>query len=128
MASPPSRVDRATQVNGLIDWLTKRTEPSPNSTLQPPGCSEYISSVWPNGWFGAWMMTCGWSWVSGPLWAPTRQPALLGSDRHLGFGGVHAQGTTPTQVLSLRVELCSPRKTVCERPSDTSAARVREFL
>src|SRR3954453_17909234 len=105
MASPPSRVDRATQVNGLIDWLTKGTEPSPNRTLQPPGCSEYISSVWPNGWLGAWMMTWGWSCVSGPLWTPTKQPPVLHSDgqgRLSRRGQVTAPGTTPTQVLLLR--------------------------
>src|SRR5262245_29310239 len=106
---------------------TNRTEPSPKSTLAPPGCSAYISSVWPNGWLGAWMITSGWSCVSGPLWTPTRQPPLLGSDGQPGFGGVQAHGTTPTQVLSLSFELCSPTNTVCDSPSGTSATRVREL-
>src|ERR1700704_5192705 len=99
--------------------LMNRTEPSPISTLPPPGWSEYISSVCPNGLFGAWMMTCGWSWVSGPLWAPTRQPPLLGGDGHAGLDGVQANGTTPTHVLLLSRDVCSPRKTVCESPSTT---------
>src|SRR4051812_9282545 len=105
----------------------KRTEPSPIRTLQPPGWSEYISSVCPNGLFGAWMMTWGWSWVSGPLWAPTRQPPLLGGDGHFGFDGVQANGTTPTQVLSLRRDVCSPRKTVWDRPSVIPEIRIRAF-
>src|SRR5262249_4257197 len=103
----------------------KRTDPSPISTLAPPECSEYISSVWPNGWLGAWMMTCGWSWVSGPLWAPTRQPPLLHSDGNLPLGQVAANGTTPTHVLLLSTELSSPRNTVCDSPSVTSATRRR---
>src|SRR3954470_6776784 len=105
----------------------KRTEPSPNSTLQPPGCSEYISSVWPNGFFGAWMITVGWSWTSGPLWAPTRSPPLFGSDGQPGLGGTLANGTTPTQVASASLDVRSPRKTVLDRPSLTPATRVLEF-
>src|SRR5437763_1161482 len=123
-------VDRATQVFGLINAPMKRTEPSPNSTLQPAGvCSDHISSVWPNGLFGAWIMTLGWSCTSGPLWAPTRQPLALQSDgqgNRSRRGQVAAPGTTPTQVLWLRTELCSPTKTVFDRPSVTSAGRVRE--
>src|SRR3954469_21759237 len=107
--------------------LMNRTEPSPISTLPPLECSEYISSVCPKGLFGAWMMTCGWSWVSGPLWAPTRQPPLLGGDGHPGLDGVLANGTTPTQVLSLRRDVCSPRKTVWDRPSVMPEIRIREF-
>src|SRR5882724_8062732 len=123
-------VESATQVYGLMNALMKRTEPSPNTTLQPAGvCSDHISSVWPNGLFGAWMMTCGWSWTSGPLWAPTRQLLALQSDgqgRRSRRGQVAAPGTTPTQVLWLRIELCSPAKTVCDNPSVTSAMRVLE--
>src|SRR5437764_4694750 len=123
-------VDSATQVLGLMNAPTKRTEPSPNSTLQPAGvCSDHISSVWPNGLFGAWMITCGWSCVSGPLWTPTRQLLALQSDgqgRRSSRGQVAAPGTTPTHVLWLRTELCSPRKTVLDRPSVASATRVRE--
>ena len=69
-------------------------------------CSPHISSVWPNGLFGAWMMTWGWSCVSGPLWTPTRQPPPLFSDGHgrrSSRGGVTAPGTTPTHVLLLRI-------------------------
>src|SRR2546423_6176144 len=98
-------VDSATQVFGLMSAWMKRTEPSPNITLQPAGvCSDHISSVCPKGLFGAWMMTCGWSWTSGPLWTPTRQPAPLQSDgqgRKSSRGQVDAPGTTPTQVLLL---------------------------
>src|SRR5262245_58772516 len=104
-----------------------RTEPSPNTTLHPPECSEYISSVWPNGWLGAWMMTCGWSCRSGPLCTPTRQPPLLHSDgqgRRSSRGQVAAPGTTPTQVLLLNSDVCSPRKTVLESPSVTPATEV----
>src|SRR5262245_29002085 len=76
------------------------------------------------------MITCGWSCVSGPLCAPTRQPAPLQSDGH-GLrsrrGHVTAPGTTPYQVLLLSTELCSPRKIVADRPSVTSAARMREL-
>src|SRR5438309_9928597 len=124
-------VDSATQVLGLMSAGMNRTEPSPNSTLQPAGvCSDHISSVWPNGLFGAWMMTCGWSWVSGPLCAPTRHVAALFSDGHgrrSSRGGVTAPGTTPTQVLLLRIELCSPMNTVFDRPSVTPATVVLEF-
>src|SRR5438445_8531995 len=113
-----------------MNALTKRTLPSPNRTLQPAGvCSDHISSVCPNGLLGAWMMTCGWSCTSGPLWTPTRQPPLLQSDgqgRKSNRGQVAAPGTTPTQVLLLRTELCSPRKTVLDKPSVTSAMRVLE--
>ena len=110
-----------------MDRLTNRTEPSPSRTLAPSSCWPYISSVWPNGWFGAWMMMFGWSWTSGPLCAPTRFPPLLGSEGQPGFGGVQANGTTPTQVASASFEVRSPRNTVFESPSITSAARVREF-
>src|SRR5438552_11573620 len=110
---------------------TKRTEPSPNSTLQPGAvCSAYISSVWPNGLLGAWMMTSGWSCVSGPLCAPTRQPAPLFSDgqgRKSKRGGVTAPGTTPTQVLLLSDDVCSPKKMVFDRPSFTLATVVFEL-
>src|SRR3954470_17492339 len=107
---------------------TNRTEPSPRRTLQPPpACPEYISSVWPNGWFGAWMITFGWSRTSGPLCAATRLPPLFGSDGQRLRGGVLAKGPPPTQVESLRIDDLSPRKTVFDRPSDTSATRVREF-
>ena len=41
-------------------------------------------------------------------------------------GQVLAPGTTPTHVLWLRTELCSPMKTVFDNPSVTSAVRVRE--
>src|SRR2546423_181360 len=107
--------------------LIHLTEPSPNRTLQPLPCSEYISSVCPNGLFGAWMMTWGWSWTSGPLWAPTRQPPLFASDGQPGLGGVQANGTTPTHVLLLSFEECSPMKTVLDNPSVTPAMRVFEF-
>src|SRR4051812_20344583 len=110
-----------------MDCLTNRTDPSPSNTLAPPGWSEYISSVWPNGWFGAWMITCGWSWTSGPLWAPTRSPPLFGSDGHPGLGGTLANGTTPTHVASASFEVRSPTKTVLDSPSATEAARVREL-
>src|SRR5882762_9095532 len=109
-------------------FLMNRTEPSPSRTLQPSPSSEYISSVWPNGWFGAWMTTWGWSWTSGPLWQPTMSPPLFGSDGQGGLGQTDAKGTTPTQVLSDRLELRSPMKIVFERPSVTSAALTREFL
>src|SRR5262249_22129466 len=113
---------------GSMKAPTNRTEPSPNNTLQPgAACSAHISSVCPNGLFGAWMITCGWSWTSGPLWAPTRQPPLFGSEGEGCFGGVQLNGTTPTQVLSVRAELHSPTKTVCDSPSMTSATRVREL-
>src|SRR5262245_35075880 len=124
-------VDRATQVFGLMKAPMNRTEPSPNSTLQPgPVCSDHISSVCPNGLFGAWMMTWGWSCTSGPLWTPTRHPPLLqseGQGRRSNRGQVAAPGTTPTHVLSLRIELCSPMNTVFDKPSVTSATRVLEF-
>src|SRR5437588_7383376 len=124
-------VDRATQVFGLMNAPTNRTEPSPKSTLQPgPVCSDHISSVCPNGLFGAWMMTWGWSCTSGPLWTPTRHPPLLQSDGHgrrSSRGQVAAPGTTPTHVLLLRIELCSPMNTVFDNPSVTSATRVLEF-
>src|SRR5437763_15360436 len=125
-------VDSATQVFGLMNALRKRTEPSPNATLQPgAACSAYISSVWPNGLLGAWMMTCGWSWTSGPLWTPTRQPLALqseGQGLRSRRGQVAAPGTTPTHVLWLRNELCSPRTTVLDNPSDTSATGALESL
>src|SRR5260370_38903267 len=97
-----------------------RTEPSANRTLHPAGvCSDHISSVCPNGLFGAWMMTWGWSCTSGPLWTPTRQPLALQSDGQ-GYrssrGHVAAPGTTPTHVLLLRIELCSPIQTVFANP------------
>src|SRR5262245_59164210 len=101
-----------------------RTDPSPNSTLQPFPCSPHISSVCPNGSFGAWKVTSGWSCVSGPLWTPTRPPAPLFSDGHgrrSSRGGVTAHGTTPTHVLLLRMEVCSPTNTVFDRPSVTIA-------
>src|SRR5438874_1595777 len=123
-------VDSATQVFGLRNAPMNRTEPSPNNTLHPgPACSDHISSVCPNGLLGAWMMTCGWSCVSGPLCTPTRQPPPLQSDgqgRRSSRGHVDAPGTTPTQVLWLRTELCSPRKTVFDKPSVTPATRVLE--
>ena len=79
-----------------MNALMKRTEPSPNSTFEPgPACSDHISSVWPNGLFGAWMMTCGWSCVSGPLCAPTRHVAALFSEGHgrrSSRGGVLRRG------------------------------------
>src|SRR5262249_57282722 len=34
--SPPARVASARQASSRIDWLTKRTEPSANSTFTPP--------------------------------------------------------------------------------------------
>src|SRR3954453_18336134 len=121
-------VDSATHVYGLMNAPMNRTDPSPNSTLQPAGvCSDHISSVCPNGLFGAWMIVCGWSCTSGPLWTPTRQPPPLQSDgqgRRSSRGQVAAPGTPPTQVLLLRIELCSPRKTVFDSPSGTSAIRV----
>src|SRR3954453_18838431 len=101
-------------------FLMNRTEPSPIRTLPPSPSSEYISSVWPNGGFGAWMITVGWSWTSGPLWALTRFPPLFGSDGQPGFGGVHANGTTPTHVASASLDERSPMKTVLERPSVTA--------
>src|SRR4051794_14747476 len=107
--------------------LTNRTEPSPISAWQPSPSSEYISSVWPNGWFGAWMITCGWSWTSGPLWAPTRSPPLFGSEGQPGLGVTQEKGTTPTQVLSESFDDRSPTKTVFDSPSVTPAALVREF-
>src|SRR5438094_7414679 len=114
-----------------MNAVMNRTEPSPNSTLQPGGvCSAHISSVWPNGLFGAWMITCGWSCTSGPLWAPTRQVAALLSDGHgrkSSRGGVTAHGTTPTHVLLLSTELCSPIKIVFDSPSVTAARVVFEF-
>src|SRR5262245_28448196 len=114
-----------------MNVLTNRTEPSPNSTWPPgPVWSDHISSVWPNGSLGAWMTTWGWSRTSGPLWTPTRHPPLLQSDgqgRRSSRGQVAAPGTTPTQVLLLKVELCSPRKTVFDNPSVTSFALVLEF-
>src|SRR3954470_152169 len=113
-------------MNGEIS----RTDPSPNRTFAPAVCSAYISSVWPNGWFGAWMMTCGWSCVSGPLWAPTRHPAPLFSDGHgrrSRRGGVTAPGTTPTHVLLLNDDVCSPRKIVLDTPSVTIATVTREL-
>src|SRR5438128_10394125 len=119
-----SRVASATHVYGLINAEVNRTDPSPNNTLQPVGCSPHISSVCPNGLFGAWMMTCGWSCVSGPLCTPTKQPPELqseGQGRRSSRGHVDAPGTTPTQVLLLSTELCSPTKTVFDNPSGTSA-------
>src|SRR5438270_5097167 len=111
-----------------MNALTNRTDPSPDSTLHPGAvCSAHISSVWPNGLFGAWMITWGWSCVSGPLWAPTRQPPPFGDDGQPGFGGVQANGTTPTHVASQSDPLRSPRKTVWDSPSMTSALRVREL-
>ena len=41
----PARVDMALQVSWLIISSINRTLPSPNSTLQPPGCSLNISST-----------------------------------------------------------------------------------
>ena len=113
-----------------MNWLTNRTLPSPKSTLHPLPCSPHISSVCPNGLFGAWMITCGWSCVSGPLCAPTRHPAPLFSDGHgrrSSRGGVTAPGTTPTHVLLLSTELCSPMNTVFDSPSGTSAGRTFEL-
>src|SRR6185437_8696009 len=123
-------VDSATQVLGWMKAPIKRTEPSPSSTLQPAGvCSDHISSVCPKGLLGAWMITCGWSCTSGPLWTPTRQPLALQSEGHgrkSKRGQTAAPGITPTQVLLLKIELCSPTKTVFDNPSVTSAPRVRE--
>src|SRR5689334_14642596 len=101
-----------------------RTEPSPNRTWQPSECCEYISSVCPKGLLGAWMMTCGRSCVSGPLWAPTRAPPLLHAEGNGGLGQVAPHGTTPTHVLSLRIELCSPINTVCDKPSLTETGLI----
>src|SRR5262245_54580985 len=108
-------------------FLMNRTDPSPSSTCPPSPSSEYISSVCPNGWFGAWMITCGWSWTSGPLWQPTMSPPLFGSDGQPGLGQTHENGTTPTHVLSESFEVRSPRKTVLDSPSGTSATLVREL-
>ena len=49
--SPAFIVDRNHHVSASMNTLTKRTEPSPNRTLQPvqPACSENISSVSPIG-------------------------------------------------------------------------------
>ena len=53
----------ARQVRILIEFLTKRTEPSPMATLTPPGCrlrAAYLSGsavVAPvQGGFGGWLM------------------------------------------------------------------------
>ncbi len=76
------------------------------------------------------MMTSGWSCVSGPLCTPTRQPAPLFSDgqgRRSSRGGVTAPGTTPTHVLLLRIELCSPTKIVFDSPSRHRATVIREL-
>src|SRR5262245_1900238 len=113
-----------------MNVVMNRTDPSPKSTLHPLPCSPHISSVWPNGSFGAWMITSGWSCVSGPLWTPTRHPAPLFSDGHgrrSSRGGVTAPGTTPTHVLLARTDEPSPTKTVYARPSVTVATLVFEL-
>src|SRR5262245_55388098 len=111
-----------------MDCLIHLTEPSPRRTLQPWRWSEYISSVCRNGWFGGWMITWGWSWMSGPLWLQTASPPLFGSDGRPGLGQMLMYGTTPNHVLSEIDEERSPTKIVFERPSDTAATRVCEFL
>ena len=75
------------------------------------------------------MMMFGWSVASGPLWTPTRHPPLFVSPMPTGglCGGVQLHGTTPTQVLLVSTESLSPTKTVFDRPSVTSATRVREL-
>ena len=47
MTSPPLSVTRPRSVTGLTESFKKRTLPSPNRTLQPPGWNEAISSLLP---------------------------------------------------------------------------------
>src|SRR4051812_5458705 len=111
-----------------MDCLIHFTEPSPKSTLQPWRWSEYISSVYRKGWFGGWMITWGWSWISGPLWQPTKSPPLFGSEGRPGLGDTLENGMTPNQVLSEIDDERSPMNTVFDSPSVTPATVVCEFL